>query len=193
MKRAVEDYFLHNNLSENQIKRLREIEKIYETSHASASFFKMKRFHYAAMTLLFLAVFSSLFWIKPWNKKNILESLAFEIASHHKKEMPLEIKNDKYDKIRKYFAKLDFNLVESKYLEGERWKLLGGRYCSFRGHIAAQLRIKNIEDNKIYTLYEVKIPNLILSNNEKLFDEKEIRVKLWREDDIILGLAGKRE
>ncbi|MCF6323289.1 MAG: hypothetical protein L3J89_03030 [Gammaproteobacteria bacterium] len=33
------------------------------------------------------------------------------------------------------------------------FEILGGRYCSLNGHIAAQVRLKN-SDGKIFTLYQ---------------------------------------
>ena len=114
-----------------------------------------------------------------------------EIAYNHKKDMPIEIASSSIDDIRQYLNKLSFPIISPSALSQSNWQFLGGRYCSINGKLAAQLKIKNLTDNSIYTLYQASTKAGI----EKLGETQltgmvdGVEVSIWREKGLLLGLA----
>ncbi|MBE1273712.1 hypothetical protein [Enterovibrio baiacu] len=72
----------------------------------------------------------------------------------------------------------------------EKWVLLGGRYCSIDGKIAAQLHVKDLETDRVYTFYQAKLPQgseADMKNVETNVDG--VNVSLWEENGLLMGLA----
>ena len=104
--------------------------------------------------------------------------------------MQMEVLSPTIDGIQGHLNRLGFSLIDSIKLASDKWQLIGGRYCSISGKIAAQIKVKNIATKKIYTFYQAKMTTDLISN---LIDtELEIdgvTVKLWQEKGLLMGLA----
>ncbi|OGQ07112.1 MAG: hypothetical protein A3G32_08930 [Deltaproteobacteria bacterium RIFCSPLOWO2_12_FULL_40_28] len=105
--------------------------------------------------------------------------------------MVMEIESPSTDEVRAYLSKLDFPLIESERFPSADWELVGGRYCSLKGHIAAQLRLRERSTGKTATFYQLLMPNEI-ANFEGTFEEFDqgVKVKLWQERGLLLGIVG---
>ncbi|MCP4320628.1 MAG: hypothetical protein GY951_08265 [Psychromonas sp.] len=113
-----------------------------------------------------------------------------EIAYNHNSQMQMEVFSESIDGIQSHLNRLGFSLIESAQLAGESWQLVGGRYCSISGKIAAQLKIKNLNTLKTYTFYQAKLPEKFFN----IIQDKEIfvdgvSVKMWQENGLLMGLA----
>lgn len=62
---------------------------------------------------------------------------------------------------------------------------------SIQGKLAARLKLRNRSDNRIYTFYQSLLPEPMadFSKHEGYVDG--IKVSLWQENDLLLGLAGQ--
>ena len=113
-----------------------------------------------------------------------------EIEYNHNSQMQMEVFSESIDDIQLHLNRLGFSLIESAFLIGDNWELVGGRYCSISGKIAAQLQIKNLDTSKIYTFYQAKLPdqffNLI---QDKQISVDGVNVKIWQENGLLMGLA----
>lgn len=117
-----------------------------------------------------------------------------EIVYNHKQDMPIEIASSSLADISKYLSKLNFSMVLPGVLSDPNWKLLGGRYCSINGKIAAQLKVKNLKDNTTYTFYQAAIDeDLEESNTTSMSDTIDgVGVSIWREQGLLQGLAREK-
>lgn len=117
----------------------------------------------------------------------IEDKVAQEIAYNHVKRMEMEILTSDISSVQKKLHKLDFSIFVPDRYKNDNWKIVGGRYCSIQGVLAAQIRILNIEENKAYTLYEtLKSEKLNSSFNR---DIKGTRVEVWEEKGLLIGVA----
>ncbi|MEH6454960.1 MAG: hypothetical protein V7749_01430 [Cocleimonas sp.] len=125
------------------------------------------------------------------NQPTLSQRIMDEIAYNHKQDMPIEIESNSVDDVRKYLNKLSFPIISPSALVKANWQLLGGRYCSINGKLAAQLKIKNLENNNIYTLYQAASESGIeKSGATRLTGMIDgIDVSIWREKGLLLGLA----
>jgi len=125
------------------------------------------------------------------NQPPLSQRIMNEIAYNHKQDMPIEVTSDSIDDIRKYLNKLSFPIISPEALKMPNWKFLGGRYCSINGKLAAQLKIKNLKDNNVYTLYQASTEAGIDKSGKVRLTEMidGIGVSIWREKGLLLGLA----
>ena len=125
------------------------------------------------------------------NQPPISKRIMDEIAYNHKQDMPIEVASSSLDEIRLYLDKLSFPIISPAALGKPNWEFLGGRYCSINGKLAAQLKIKNLADNSIYTLYQAATEGAAGSSGAAQLTEMidGIGVSIWREKGLLLGLA----
>jgi len=140
----------------------------------------------AALLLLSLGIIFSLLSQPPLSQR-----IMDEIAYNHQQKMPIEVASASLGDVRNYLNKLTFPIISPASLDEPNWRLLGGRYCSINGKLAAQLKIKNTEDNSIYTLYQAATEGgeSALGQSQMTQTIDGVGVSIWREKGLLLGLA----
>ena len=146
-------------------------------------------FQITAGLLLMLSLALTLKW---FNQPSLSQQIMDEIAYNHQQRMPIEVASASLAEVRNYLNKLNFPLIASNTLAKPNWQLLGGRYCSINGKIAAQLKLKNLSDNNVYTLYQAAIDGELEqivgdARTTKMIDG--VGVSIWQEKGLLLGLA----
>lgn len=123
---------------------------------------------------------------------NLTKVVAKEIALNHNKRLNVEFSARDYMELRKKMGKLDFPTIASVRLQRGQYQLVGGRYCSIQGQLAAQIKLK---DNKgrVHTLYQTPDTNTLagLAEGERQVDG--LRISLWREAGLVFGLASPQD
>ena len=117
-------------------------------------------------------------------------SISQQIAYNHNAKLQMEVLSPTMSEVQGRLNRLGFSLVSSKKLDPKKWQLIGGRYCNINGKIAAQMQIAHPETKAVYTFYQAKMSKEMLEN----FSESEtaidgVKVKLWREKGLLMGLA----
>lgn len=176
--------------AEKTVEHLQVIETVSPTgvSRFLPAFHSYRSAFYAtaAMLVVCLAVTLSLI-----NQTPLTERIMDEIAYNHKQNMPIEVASNSLDDIRNYLDKLSFPIISPSALGKPNWEFLGGRYCSINGKLAAQLKIKNTQDNNIYTLYQAASDGGIAQSGAARLTQMidGVGVSVWREKGLLLGLA----
>lgn len=127
----------------------------------------------------------------------VLVRIAEEVATNHLKLRPLEVRGDDLDTLRRYFTELDFRPLDTAMLDGSGRRLLGGRYCSVQGRIAAQFRVQT-ERQELSTVYQARYdPQVHGSLPDRGKGESPVRlvargvaVYLWVEDGVLFAVTG---
>jgi len=116
--------------------------------------------------------------------------LAREIAYHHNKKMNLEFTSQSIEDLRNRFNKLDFTLIDSSILSKPELTLLGGRYCSLRGKMGAELKVQNSNTKEIHTFYQLLRPERFPDLKESLVTfENGVKVRIWKEQGLLLAIT----
>ena len=119
-----------------------------------------------------------------------LEGRVFkEIAMNHKKELNIEFPTDSLTELKANLDKLDFDLLKAQEFLSGSYELIGGRYCSIQGNLAAQLSIKNKENNNIETLYVTGATGELQNLKATKFNYQGTHITVWNEDGNLYGLA----
>ena len=118
-------------------------------------------------------------------------SILAEIAGHHQQPSSINIKSSSISEIGNQLSKLSFALIHSSKLSSDVWEFLGGSYCSINGELAAQLKVLNREENKIYTFYQAEYPDELMLDAaiSSITNEQGVEVSIWKEEGLLLGLA----
>lgn len=181
LKPQVTRFYDAHSLSSQQLEQLKRVGKKQATSR-----FVLPR-SLSAIAALVLVVVSVWFVIAGESE---YKAISAEIAYNHNSQMQMEVLSDSFTDIQTYLNRLDFSLVPSQSLPRSDWQLIGARYCSIGGKIAAQLKIKEVNSQHVYTLYQAKLPTKLADKLEnKQFYIDGVNVRLWQENGLLMGLA----
>lgn len=193
-RKQIQKYFKSYQLSREQRKKLNALQK----DHVRALNRNKKQsgiqFAIAALAVSLL-LFLGYQTYRKTERSPGLPDIASSLAYHHNKEMDMEFYKSDFEKLNQEFDKLSFRLIKPERLRSSEWKLVGGRYCSLAGRLAAQLSLKNKKTGKRYTLYEIPFPgHLGQKQMKKTFEtyHNGAYVKVWKEKGLLLGLAGRK-
>lgn len=199
---ALKEHYGSKELSESQIDKLNRLQQeqtdlilekkkkpnIFELS----SLFKTKRSAaIAASVLIALMLLPLQRLFVNYQHSNTVDLIVAEVAYNHNKRMKMEIYSTGLPEINTYLEKLDFNLINSGVVSSKLYSIVGARYCSIQGQLAAQLKIKDKETGEMFTFYQSKRPDGFTL--EKLYEKRSTGalVKVWLEGDLLLSLAGQ--
>ena len=115
-------------------------------------------------------------------------AIAGEISLNHLKNLSVEFAAGRYAELAGRMDKLDFRVVRPA-AGGHRWlRVLGARYCSIQGQIAAQIKLEDARGRTL-TLYETRFTQALESVGPGVQRRDGIRIEIWREGDVLFGLA----
>lgn len=111
-----------------------------------------------------------------------------EIAMNHNKRLAVEVAAADYDELQAAMDRLDFPIQPPAGLRAD-YELLGARYCSIHGKLAAQVKIRARDTGRLLTLYATGLtPELAnISRQETVYDD--VRIEMWTEGGVFFGLA----
>ena len=116
------------------------------------------------------------------------DAIAAEIALNHSKNLAIEFPAKGYAELREQMDKLDFTL-RPPGLPGLRGlRIVGGRYCSIQGHLAAQIKLEDDAGRRV-TLYQTRFADGFAGLPEGDRELEGLRIRIWRDGDLLLGIA----
>ncbi len=188
LKETIKEYYEEHNLSTTQLLQMQNIQKKLDSQ-----FNRRRRPHTlwaiaAGTAVLLLGAF---IFFNTTSHRTYIAELISDIAYNHNRNLEMEIKSDSLKDIASYLSRLDFSLIYPARLPQDNWEMIGGRYCQLKGQFAAQIKLRNKSNQKMYTLYQIEKPHDI--KNIADFSEhfaKGVKVNLWGERGLIIALAG---
>ncbi|PWQ97538.1 hypothetical protein [Leucothrix arctica] len=191
LDKALKTHYEAKSLSADQLDTLMTMQATAEENLLTRLLKDFRGYRYAFYATACLLLMTLVVSFSLLNRPPLAERIMHEIAYNHQQEMPIEIASNSLISIGEYLNKLKFPLINSSSLSPQNWQLLGGRYCSINGKLAAQLKVKNLQDNKTYTLYQAAvgsdISKVLTAAKEQAIEG--ITVSIWQEKGLLLGLA----
>lgn len=117
----------------------------------------------------------------------LTQSIGGEMAMNHKKQLEMEFLAGDYAGLRPQMSKLDFALAPPGSAIAAPLHVVGARYCSIQGQLAAQIRLRD-QAGLVYTLYETKLTDKLHRVAGEVKTEG-VRIRLWKENGLFYGLA----
>ena len=194
IKQLLKNHYSEQQLEPDQLAKLLEMQSQAsspsdESSPPKTSSWRKWQLPHAALSACVLILAVGLWTSMP--STNSSRDIVEEIASNHLQPLQLDVGSSSLEEVDRNLSHLSFSLIKSARMETAQWKLLGGRYCTIQGQLAAQLKLLNKESQKIVTLYQ----SAILPKSDRSFYEKTLRsdagveVSIWWEDGVMLALA----
>ena len=179
LNKALKEYY-SGELNETQLQNLQQVSNSQSKVRLQWALSGGLGFVVAAVLLSF---------VFTMNKEPLSLRIAKEVSYNHNKQIPSEIVNGNYTLVSQSLDRLDFAIKESSRL-GKQYALIGGRYCSIQGVIAAQLKLKTENSPIDLTLFQFKVPETFqLSNEIRTEYVNGVEVEIWQEGKIGFALA----
>jgi anti-sigma factor RsiW len=127
--------------------------------------------------------------------QNHLESSALkervlaEVAMNHRKQLDVEFVADQYLQLQQELDRLDFSIVPKGSALTRNYRLVGGRYCSIQGQLAAQLKVEDKMSGEWLTLYIAPLNDELQRLSSSDQTHSGVYIRLWQEDERFFALA----
>ncbi len=184
-KTELKKYFEEKSLSQEQLNSLHNIQK---------KIHRRRYFHFGLVGVI-VAGFIAAFIIIQNPATTLSQRIVQEVTYNHNKRMTMEIKSASLTEIQNYLSRLDFSLIQSNQLATTHWLIMGARYCSLLGKTAVQIKIKKIDSDQLFTLYQVPLSDEMKKAKLTKYHtiQKGTEVSYWIEDGLMLALAGPKQ
>ena len=172
----LKNHYQSQTLSKEKLERLLSVQKNNFDWRLSAAFGAAMAF---CISLIIFNVFSP----------SLHEKIAREVSYNHKKKMPSEVLTKDYAQINLALDKLPFKVKKARKLD-PKLSLVGARYCSIRGKIAAQVQLVHDSSKKPFTLYQFAAGGHKYQGlHSRSLIKDGVSVQIWVEGDLGFVLA----
>ena len=189
LKKLTHQYFDQQTLRQGKLEQLLDERELLENSFPQVIHTKWRHFSMAASVVCIIFIYQFFYANGSLLSSGVLiERVTQEVAMNHNKDMPINFIGDRLAIVRQQMDRLDFTLKDSTRSQLEGLSLVGGRYCSIQGNIAAQLKLSNANE-KTYTLYQTRLSSELSRLPSSVQISQGVIVSSWQEDDIYFSLA----
>lgn len=136
-----------------------------------------------------ILVIGFVFTFSFFQSNDIEERIVKEIKMNHIKELKVEFPSDSVANLQANLDKLDFPLDKALSVVSDQYTLIGGRYCSIQGNLAAQLKIKNKQSKDVETLYITSLDPELQKVKSTDVTSDGINIILWKQNGLLYGKA----
>jgi len=112
-----------------------------------------------------------------------------EAAMNHITKLQLDVEAGRIDTLQSGLGKLPFNIELPDNPVFGKLALLGGRYCTISGNLAAHLKFSDPESKQQYSLFVTPYSGNLEAMESVVVEMSGIEVNLWRENDIVYAMA----
>ena len=120
------------------------------------------------------------------------DRLAREIASRHVMSLKPDVEADSFDEARARLDKLDFVAVRPSEDAMPAFRLTGARYTRLGGQMGAEFQVQDALGRPC-TLFQVRDDATFRDIEDTVYEIDGVRVRVWREADLLMGLAESAE
>ncbi len=152
-----------------------------------------KRFAIAASFTLVALVGAQLTHVLqlPFLQEELIVRVAQEVALNHNKRLASEFVTHNYSQLAATMDKLDFIIKSPEQLKYSGYQLLGARYCSIQGHIAAQIKLVDSK-GELMTLYVTRLNDALATLQNQSQQYEKLLIKNWHEGGLFYSLASRQ-
>jgi len=139
----------------------------------------------AAAAALWFAVVRG---VPPDSPRAIAATVARAAAEGHNERQELEFRVSRTTELQRVMKSLDFNPVEPALLARMHMNVVGARYTTLEGVIAAQIRYLDPKGEPC-TLYQARPVARLADLPDGEHDVDGLRISVWREKGLLMVLA----
>lgn len=143
-------------------------------------------------SLFVVAMLGQFLYYQQSHQESLTTLVLEEIAMNHNKNLNTEYIESRPSQLRVAMQRLDFSLDLPAGLQQE-FQLIGGRYCSIQGGLAAQLKVRSIINDKVATLYVTPLTEKLKQVEQQSATLGDVDIRLWQQQGRFFGLATTRQ
>jgi len=140
-----------------------------------------------AASLALMAVFTAL-------HQNLLAShrtdtVLREAALNHSSKLQMDAETGSLSELQNELGELKFDIKLPKSDFFGQLALVGGRYCTISGNLAAHLKLSNPETSEQFSLFLTPYAKNLKTMESSAVEISGVDVELWHEDNVVYALA----
>lgn len=180
---AIVDFYQSQELDDDKLSLL-----LKESRRVRGQSWRRKVFPLsAAASLLTLLIIGSMYFSGAANDASINVVLQ-EASVNHKNKLQLDFKSQELPDLAKVMNKLDFPLLLPESVR-QQFQLLGGRYCTLNGNLAAHIRFNAADDDGEVSLFMTQNRKELLALANQSEDIDGVNISTWVADGMFYVLA----
>lgn len=190
LESSVKRHYQNCSLSLEKLQRLQAMADIQNPDESRNNKFWQLR-HRLVLVASFVFILISgvqFFYIQKAPEGDLLLRVAQEVELNHSKQLASDYSSDNYTQLAGLMSKLEFELKEPALIPVKGYQLIGARYCSIQGQIAAQLKLENLQGEKI-TLFATRVNDELATLHNKNQLRKGMLVRSWKEGSVFFSLV----
>ncbi|HEY3054829.1 MAG TPA: hypothetical protein VGK31_02740 [Thermoanaerobaculia bacterium] len=167
------------------------VERVKQMIRAGAPVRRSRRMGIAAAAVIALAAISLVWTAARHNvqsSRQVALAVARQAALGHNEKQELEFHVQDCAELQRKMKSLDFTLVEPAMMREMSMRIVGARYTTIAGEMAAQILYVD-EKGTPCTLYEVRPVDQLARVAAGEHQVDGLRVSVWREKGLLLVLA----
>lgn len=112
-----------------------------------------------------------------------------EVALNHSSKLKMDAESGSLKELQGQLNELPFEIKMPDSGFFAKLAVLGGRYCTLNGSLAAHLKLADPETSKEYSLFLTPSTEDLLSVKSDQTVLSGVDVKLWHENDVVYAVA----
>lgn len=188
IEQKIKAYYREQSLDENKLGQLAAQAALADRGGAALR----RRWSYGALaaTVILGLALSMFSWDFRRESDWVLRA-SHEVALNHQKQLETEFSATDFATLRTQMGKLDFVLTAPARLSSADLHVVGARYCSIQGHLAAQVKLADGKGRR-YTLYQTQ-GTYANDLGEMRTTVNSVDILLWNEAGSLFALATSTE
>ncbi len=142
--------------------------------------------HYAAAAMVLLAITLGTHRVGVSSERAL--RTVNEAAMNHSVKLQFEFEADNINDINSQMSELKFQMALPSDLD-EKLNVLGARYCTINGELAAHIKFLNLETNRTVSLFMTQSAKSVQTINTTTDNVNGVAVKLWNESGLFYAMA----
>ena len=137
-----------------------------------------------------LALFVAVLWQQQVARSDLRDLTIREAAMNHTSKFQLDVETDQLELLSASMEKLKFSIELPSQLQN-KLSLIGGRYCTINGHLAAHLKFEDRENGTQLSLFMTPATNTLseLHGQQARIADLAVSVSLAEENGLFYALA----
>ncbi|MBL1274796.1 MAG: hypothetical protein COB30_001790 [Ectothiorhodospiraceae bacterium] len=199
LRSGLNDFYKRKSLSTQRVERMLDQAKAKATSASlpatppTSLWQRRPMAGLAWAASLFVIVLAGQFVYHQQSLQQNLTTLVLEeIAMNHNKRLDAEYEATRPFLLQTAMQRLDFSLELPADIK-QNFQLIGGRYCSIQGGLAAQLKVRNNSSGAVSTLYVTAMTDKLQRIKQQQTAQGRVDIRLWQQQGRFFGLATDRQ
>jgi hypothetical protein len=182
------DYYRGLQLSAQDLNEISQTSKEQTETEGTPSHWNFRRFSWVAAAFLFLTTSVGIHQFGTHSERT--SRTLNEAAMNHSTRLQLEFEGSTIVEIDKHMSQLPFSVqLPSQF--NKQYSVLGARYCTINGELAAHVKFIDRETDKQISLFMTRSVEDLQKINTTTEQVDGVNVSLWNESGLFYAMASR--